>query len=423
MSPLTADTKQAGRTPRRRFAENDHRIPSPPLTAAMAASPPSPIAVGDNIDGDGDDVAEAEDVDRMIVRKLQNLLEEALVIQQVQAQQSTPSATQSAVPSIPHSAARTAASIASPQSRISDKRTSRRLLLSASKAPAASPLSTASSPSAPPVLRRGGAASAVGCAGGSGQCVSLSAMIAGFLERLLTLLRLLELWMRRRLSAVQSAAVQSVKASLTSSTASLYARWTARSSSVLHGIHAAMRTPIITLHCPDLLSPLIPAFLLSPNSLAPALPSSSTPSSSPPVIVKSPPSPPCVPLSAPPPSCAEASACVVSALDAEKELLRSTISHLHALLQQQSASTSASSQLSAENTELRELIEAQEEQLSRQQAIIAEVRRELERQVRAGEGLDGVDEGESLELTVDDATVSRLLREEWGSEVDLAESR
>ena len=403
-------------------------------------------------------------MDRLIVQKLQSLLEEALVIQQAQAQQAqspppqppaaspTPSVRPTATPS---------PRLTTPTSRAAASREpNRRLLLSG---PTSTPSALPPTPATPPA--RAAVAEVEEWVGwGVKPSRPLGDVVKEFLHKVLALLQLLELRLRRRLTELREGVMQSVKvglatSTLATSTSSLYDRLSAQSSAMLSSIHSALTSPVITLHYPAVLSGLIPAFLTSTTLPSPLPHPSPCPTSTPlrpfllatpapsPSASPPPPSPPTpshpAPPSSPPPP----------ASDPEKELLRATILHLHSLLTSHASSlTSAHARLSMENAELRELIEVQEEQLGRQQSVLQEVRRELERQVAGGEGgLGGVgvggwmggeggggvgagrewgggvggeeEEGEgSEELTVDERTMSRLMREEWNSDTSLLSS-
>ena len=393
LSPLTADTKQAGRTPRRRPAETDHRIRSPPLppTASKAEA-------GTKVD----EAADADNVDRLIVQKLQHLLQEALHIQQVQAQSHPPLSP----PSLPVRPAEergltTPAGRASAQPRTS-KPTSRRLTLT----PAASP-----PPLPPPISASSPPSSAVP---GDLSAEPLSSLIPGFLQRVLALLLLLEKWLMRRLSRLQRQAVDSVAAAVTATTGSLYERWRGRSAALLSSFHQAMHTPVITLHYPAIVVPLIPSYLISTPKPAPPLQATPAPAPLPahiPLPITLPRTPPRSPAVVP-------RAPSTPPVD-EREVLRSTISQLQLLLREQSTTLAVQGQVAVENAELRDLIAAQEQQITRQQEVIAEVRRELERQVRVGEDGLGVEregqeeDDESRLLTVEEVTLCRLMGEEW----------
>ena len=349
---------------------------------------------------------DGDDVDQMIVRKLQHLLEEALHIQQVQAQQghSPPLLTPIAAPIRPMDERGRPSTAPPARSEVAAaKPINRRLTLTPASAPHPSRYAPTPAPasSAPPTPVRPPPLQPLIPVNAAAE-VSLSAMITGFLLRVLELLRLLEERLMKRLSQFQSAAVEKVKEVVgVSGGLSLYEKWKGKSTSMLSSFHQAMHTPIITLHYPAVLTPLIPSYLTSRASPAPtSIPLNSSLPISP---ISSPPS------TSSPPSPDDSS----PSASAECEVLRSTIAQLHVLLQHQSTSLSSQSRLRAENDELRELIEAQEQQITRQQAVIAEVRRELERQV----GMTG-----ESEMTVEGITMSRLMGEEWQSDTSLIQS-
>ena len=262
----------------------------------------------------------------------------------------------------------------------------------------------------------------------------LSVRIRRFFRRVLALLRAIERLLSRRLTELRAEAVRAMKDSWCSATgiASCLEKLASTSSSLLHSVHAAIHTPIITLHYPEALAAFIPFFLspnppvsstvsqpspamcVSPNSLltspqatiAAAAVTAATiapPASHLPATATPPRPSPCATTPAHPtisPSLRveplisstaspqqQVSACSPSS-DAERAVLVSTIAQLQSFLAAQqvagvSAQSSPLSALSAENRDLRSLIEAQEQQIARQQEMIAQARRQIEWQCQA----------------------------------------
>ena len=548
LSPQAADDKQAGRTPRRRATEANHRIPAatpatqPLNTAGREQSDAgsdvlvnsAPPALRRPTWGDGTEEQPPEPIsDDDILGKLQQLLVEALVIQQAQGQvqsamqaqeqprQLTPlsrqplnkqladitnttAGTQAAhkpdkalshqkpapapvrrdnnLPSVrtvparsalkkPTTAATGTTTSAVPRSRPS---TTKRAILVTQPAPTDDSLPTKQ------------ARATVSCPVPT-SAAELSAVVRRFLHRVLSLLRVIERLLSRRMAALRAEGMKALKDSLcTSGISSYLERLAATSSSLLQSVHAAINTPIITLHYPEALSAFIPSFLYSSSfsSLPPSTASSSAISIGASLAQSSPsphtdsqpttaaaaasstsstshvesapttqlPSDACGATSLhpcnEPPVCsavhqqmAQQPVCFPSS-EAELAVLVSTIAQLQSFLaaQQVDSDTSSLSTLNAENRDLRTLIEVQEQQIARQQEMIAQARRQIEWQCQAdvsgsdsGSGGASGSMGVSLELSALSemlggpngvsggssacGNVSAIMRAEWESGV------
>ena len=246
--------------------------------------------------------------------------------------------------------------------------------------------------------------------------------MTSFLRRVLQLLLLIEQRLKLRLSGLQQQAVAVVQHSIAAASSSLFRSVSTRSVSLLASFTTAINTPIFTLHYPAAIAPFLPACFLS-----------SRPAAAAPTALASPPrSPAASPTRSPQPSPMSAAsphprAAPIAAAESEKAVLLATISHLHSLIRQQHVALTALQErrcswqgVVEENREMRQLIAAQEEQVMRQQQIIREVRRELEKQVRGSDddGDEQDDEDEQLPFA---AAADREARDEQSLDLTIAE--
>ena len=494
--------------------------------AWVSSTPPSPRRPTGG-DGREEQPADADAIsDDDILGKLHQLLEEALVIQQAQGQtqeQHTPRTQPE-----PHrpladitnttpitrlaqrmdkarselrSAPRTAAAAKDNSHSLATRTLPRKSALKQSSATSAQAPPTGASRAIRPATKRAiliaqpasssSQSTAATCGPASLRVAAsttaseLSAVIRRFLQRVLSLLRVIERLLSRRLAELRVEAMKAMKDSLcgtmcgTSVVSACLERLASRSSSLLHSVHAALNTPIITVHYPEALSAFIPAFLSSSVSTPPPSPApqsaAATAASAPPLGPRS-----CLPSAAPVPasplgassplpSPSSLSARVEPAAspsvdqqqqrhqqrgccptsETERAVLLSTISQLQSVLASQQAvglpsQSSPLSALTAENRDLRTLIEAQEQQIGRQQEMIAQARRQIEWQCQpdasqssgSSDSSDRSEMGVSLELSAlseavygsidgsggsgcgsGSGNVSALMRAEWESGV------
>ncbi|MCJ1297214.1 hypothetical protein MMC34_008784 [Xylographa carneopallida] len=270
----------------------------------------------------------------------------------------------------------------------------------------------------------------------------LSVVIRGFLQRVLSLLRAIERLLSRRMAELRAEAVALLKDSWcsTSGISLCLERLASTSSSLLHTMHAAIHTPIITLHYPEALTAFLPSFLSSSRVPAKSSPASSSSALQPPLAQATPaetaPMPALAPkpasLSSTPSTIAPSSPSAATAAplstdlidcppaprsptsaasrpswDSERAVLVSTLAHLQTLLSAHQAAglpaySAPLSSLAAENRDLRSLIEAQEQQIARQQEMIAQARRQIEWQCEA----DGSSSGDHSSCSSADVSSS-----------------